>query len=131
MPVVATSSRPGTGRLPSSVISANPAPDSIAHAAPASSVPPSVPPAGTPTSNPRPSSARPTPTTWWRCAWRIRASSTITGAEPIVTRVARLTEVSDTAVKYPAWNTAASSPVWAIRSQAARCRGSRPPVNHR
>ena len=71
------------------------------------------------------------PTTWWRCAWRIRASSTITGAEPIVTRVARLTEVSDTAVKYPAWNTAASSPVWAIRSQAARCRGSRPPVNHR
>ena len=77
-------------------MAANPAPASSAQAAPASSSGPGgVAASGNPTSNPRPSNASPTPTTWSRPAARKRASSTITGAEPMVTRVARLTEVSD------------------------------------
>src|SRR5690348_646961 len=54
-------------------------------------------------------------------------ASTMTGVAPIVTRVARLTEVSDTDEKYAAWNVAASRPVTATLAHAARPEGQRRP----
>ncbi len=51
----------------------------------------------------------------------------MTGVAPIVTRVARLTEVSDTDEKYAAWNVAASRPVTATLAHAARPEGQRRP----
>src|SRR5690348_12213886 len=54
-------------------------------------------------------------------------TSTMTGVAPIVTRVARLTEVSDTDEKYAAWNVAASRPVTATLAHAARPEGQRRP----
>jgi hypothetical protein len=59
-------------------------------------------PAGRPTSKPRPVSARPAAASARRPAFRPvarSAASTITGAAPMVTKVASGTEVSDTAVK--------------------------------
>ena len=69
MPVVVTSSSPATGRVPSSVITAKPAPDSHRARHPGQQrARPAAPPVGRPTSSPRPSSARPTPAIWWRFA---------------------------------------------------------------
>ena len=99
-PVVVIESRPGTGRAPSSDIAVNPDAASRAHAAPASAAPVDGPPsAGMPTSSTRPASASPTASRPRRSALRGRTSSTSTGDEPIVTSVATLTEVNDTAVK--------------------------------
>jgi hypothetical protein len=100
-PVTVASSSPGTGREPVTVTAAKPAAASTAMPALASTaVSPN--PDGRPTSRPRPPSARPAvayarrPA---RCPAARSAPSTMTGAVPIVIRVASGTEVSDTAVK--------------------------------
>ena len=54
---------------------------------------------GAPTNSPRPSNASSTPHIWPMLAQRQRTSSTSTGAQPMVTNVAKLTPVNATAVK--------------------------------
>jgi hypothetical protein len=100
-PVTVRSSRPGTGREQVSVIAAKPPAASTARPALArTALSPN--PAGRPTSNPRPANARPAAAGARRPAFRPvarSAASTMTGAAPMVTKVASGTEVSDTAVK--------------------------------
>jgi hypothetical protein len=100
-PVRVRSSRPGTGRALVRVTAAKPAAASRAMPALARTAV-SRNPDGKPTSRPRPVTARPVVTTASRPPGRPvtrSAPSTITGAAPIVTSVARGTEVRDTAVK--------------------------------
>ena len=100
-PVMVRSSRPGTGREPVRVTAAKPAAASTAMLALARTAVWSNP-DGRPTSRPRPVTARPVVAAARRPACRpvIRSTpSTMTGAAPMVTRVASGTEVSDTAVK--------------------------------
>jgi hypothetical protein len=82
---------------------ANPAPDATASPALASTVVSGYPPPGRPTSRPRPARASPVVAAARRPGRRRpvshSAASTMTGALPMVSRVARLTEVIDTAVK--------------------------------
>jgi hypothetical protein len=102
-PVAARSSRPATGRALTRVMAANPAPDATASPALASTAASGYPPPGRPTSRPRPARASPVVAAVRRPG-RCRpvncsAASTMTGALPMVSSVARLTEVIDTAVK--------------------------------
>ncbi len=103
-PIVVSSSRPGTGREPTSVTVAKPVADRTARPAPGSADPA---PDGTPTSRPRPASARQTVPSIHRSNRRrpvIRSTaSTSTGDVPMVTSVARLTEVTATDAKKHAW----------------------------
>jgi hypothetical protein len=100
-PVTVRSSRPGTGREQVSVIAAKPPAARTAMPALArTALSPN--PAGKPTSRPRPASARPAAASARRLAFRPvarSAASTMTGAVPMVTKVASGTEVRDTAVK--------------------------------
>ena len=106
-PVTVRSSRPATGRAPTRVMVANPAPDSTASPALASTAVSGYPPPGRPTSRPRPARASPVVAAACRPGRRLpvsrpvsrSAASTMTGALPMVSSVARLTEVIDTAVK--------------------------------
>jgi hypothetical protein len=101
-PVAAWSSSPGTGLRPSRVSAANPEAASTAMPALASTALAGNPPVGTPASRPSPASARQAAPALSRLVRRPvtrSAHSTMTGALPMVTSVARLTEVSDTAVK--------------------------------
>jgi hypothetical protein len=100
-PVMVRSSSPGTGLEPIRVMAAKPAAASTAMPALASTAVSSNP-DGRPTSRPRPVRARLVVTTASLPVLRPVArstTSTMTGAVPIVTRVASGTEVSDTAVK--------------------------------
>jgi hypothetical protein len=102
-PVAVRSSRPATGRAPISVSVANPAAARTARPALASTALSGIPSAGKPTSRLRPVSARlvaqPASRAIRRWPRARSTASTMTGALPIVTRVATLTELSDTAVK--------------------------------
>ena len=100
-PVRVRSSSPGTGLAPVRVTAAKPAAASTAIPAPARTAV-SLNPDGTPTSRPRPTRARPDAPTASLLVLRPVARSTpstMTGAVPMVTKVASGTEVSDTAVK--------------------------------
>jgi hypothetical protein len=100
-PVTAASSSPGTGLEPVSVTAAKPAAASTAMPALASTAV-WLNPDGNPTSRPRPIRASPAAAAASRPVPRPvsrSAPSTMTGAVPMVTRVASGTEVSDTAVK--------------------------------
>ena len=100
-PVMVRSSRPGTGRELVRVSAAKPAAASTARPALARTAV-SRNPDGRPTSRPRPVRARQAATGASRPDRRPvtrYTPSTMTGAVPIVTRVARATEVSATAVK--------------------------------
>ena len=102
-PVTVSSSSPGTGLAPTIVIAANPPPASTAMPAPASTVLSATPPPGTPTSSARLASATqvavPASQPGRRRHRTASVACTMTGTLPIATRVARLTEVSITAVK--------------------------------
>ena len=100
-PVTVRSSSPGTGREPTRVTAAKPAAASMAMPALASTAV-SRKPDGRPTSRPRPVTARPVVAAANRPVRRPvtrSAASTMTGAAPMVTRVASGTDVSATAVK--------------------------------
>ena len=130
-PVTVSSPSPGTGAAPARVRAAKPADASSAMRGALKHRDRAVAAAGSPTSRPRPASARAVRMTAGPVRRRRPSSSsatrTMTGVAPIVTRVARLTEVSDTAEKYAAWNVAASRPVTAILVHAARPEGQRRP----
>jgi hypothetical protein len=102
-PVAARSSRPATRRVLISVMAANPAPDVTASPALASTAVSGYPPPGRPTSRPRLARASAVVAAARRPGRRrpasVSAASTMTGALPMVSSVARLTEVIDTAVK--------------------------------
>ena len=98
-----SSSSPGTGRLPTIVTVAKPLAASTARAVLARTAPPVNPPEGSPTSSPSPASARHRVASIHRSTRRRpvtrSAARTSAGDAPIVTSVARLTEVSATAAK--------------------------------
>jgi hypothetical protein len=102
-PVAVRSSRAATGRALISVSVANPAAARTARPALASTARSGIPPPGRPTSRLRPISARlvaqPASRPIRRRPRARSTASTMTGALPMVTRVARLTELSDTAEK--------------------------------